>query len=393
MKNFSFLFIAVCLCLTVSASSQTKFDVKKSLSEAASLLQTGNFAEAEKILSEAKKLAPANADVHNLLGIIYDQKGDFKQAEIAYRTAIKLKPKAVSPLANLGILLAKAKREKEATNIFESVLKLNPNHPQTIINLGFLYSSTGKFPQAVEFLQKANVIQPNSPDILFKLGTALFQIKKFDQARQIFEELNFADADFMIGEILAKQNRYSEAAQFYEKALAQDKSKDVYFIRLGGIYLLQSQFNQALTYFKEASELFPEVAEIKYFLALTLRGLGNYDLAMAELQKSLSLKETADSNALLGAILFDRNEFAEAEKYLRKAVLLNPRHFNSHYDLGRLLVKQQRLPEALPILQKAAALMPNNADVHYQLFLSYSRLKRRTEADKALAIFKKLSGH
>lgn len=379
------------ICPTISLFAQAKFDVKKSLSEAANYLQTGNFAEAEKILLQAKKLSPANSDVHNLLGIIYDQKSDFKQAETEYQAAIRLSPKAISPRANLAILLAKTKREKEAIQTFEAILKLNPNHPQTIINLGFLYSAAGNFPRAVEFLQKANLIQPNSPDILFKLGTGLYQIQKFEEAQQIFAQLNSADSNFMLGEILAKLKRYPEAAQFYERAIALDKTKDVYFVRLGGIYLLQSQFNQALPYFQQAAELFPQIAEIRYFLAITLRGLGNYDSAVSEVRKSLALKETADSNALLGAILFDRNEFAEAEKYLRKAVLLNPKHFNSHYDLGRLLVKQQKFADSLPILQKAAVLMPNNADVHYQLFLSYSRLKRKAEADKELALFKQLS--
>ena len=107
--------------------------------------------------------------------------------------------------------------------------------------------------------------------------------------------------------------------------------------------------------------------------------------------EALSLKETADSNALLGSILADRNEVVEAEKYLRRAISLNPNHFNSQYDLGRLLVKQQKFVQALPILQKAALLMPNNADIHYQLFLTLSRLKRKAEADRELALFKQLS--
>jgi tetratricopeptide (TPR) repeat protein len=283
--------------------------------------------------------------------------------------------------------------------------------------------------RAVEFLHRANQIQPNRFDILFKLGTALYHTKKLDEAKGIFEPLNtasptaetnyylglivfdqnqfetakqyfensltlkpnFADANFMLGEISAKQKKYAEAVNFYQKAISQDKSKDVYFVRLGGVYLIQSQFNQALPYFKEAAELFPKIAEIKYFLAVTLRGLGNYDLAITEIKKSLAIKETADANALLGAILADRNEFTEAEKSLRKAVSLNPNHFNSHHDLGRILVKQQKPAEALPILQKAASLMPKNADVHYQLFLTYSRLKRKAEADKELEIFKQLS--
>ncbi len=202
---------------------------------------------------------------------------------------------------------------------------------------------------------------------------------------------DFADANFMLGEILVKQNLYAEAINFYEKAISQHKSKDVYFVRLGGTYLILKNVEKAFQVFTVASELFPKIPEIKYFLAITARSLGNYDLAITEVKKALTLKETADSNALLGAMLNDRNQSIEAEKYLRKATLLNQNHFNSHYDLGRLLVKQQKFAEALPILQKASSLMPDNPEVRYQLFLSYSRLKRKAEADKEFQLFKQLS--
>jgi len=43
-----------------------------------------------------------------------------------------------------------------------------------------------------------------------------------------------------------------------------------------------------------------------------------------------------------------------------------------------------------PFLQNAATLKPNNPGVHYQLFMALSRLKRKDEADRELAIFKDL---
>lgn len=288
----------------------------------------------------------------------------------------------------------------------------------------------GDLPRAVEFLQKANQIQPNDYQILFKLGTALYQSKKLEEAKNTFTSANlistasaepvyflgliefdrnnleqaaryfenaltlkpdFADVNFMLGEILAKQKRYAEAIGFYEKAVAQDKTKSAYFVRLGGTYLFNYEPTKAFQYFKEAAERFPDIPEIKYFFAIAARSLGEFDLAFSEAKKALALKETADTNALLGSILIDRGNYPEAEKYLRRAVTLNPNHFNSQHDLGRILVKQQKFAEALPLLQRAASLMPNVADVHYQLFLTYTRLKRKAEADKELELFKQLS--
>jgi predicted Zn-dependent protease len=75
---------------------------------------------------------------------------------------------------------------------------------------------------------------------------------------------------------------------------------------------------------------------------------------------------------------------------LRRAVMLSNKHFYANYDLGRLLVKTRRYEEAIPILERGVAIKASNPAVHYQLFMAFSRLKRKAEADRELALFKQL---
>src|SRR6266478_4220834 len=77
-------------------------DVPSLLHEAALLLQAGKLDEAEPLLRRAIAAAPSNADAHNLLGVILDQRGDIAQAEQEYRIALRLNPNGVSATANLG---------------------------------------------------------------------------------------------------------------------------------------------------------------------------------------------------------------------------------------------------------------------------------------------------
>ncbi|MBA4183274.1 MAG: tetratricopeptide repeat protein, partial [Acidobacteria bacterium] len=141
-----------------------------------------------------------------------------------------------------------------------------------------------------------------------------------------------------------------------------------------------------------ATERFPNIPETYFFLSITARAKGDFDLAVKSLRKSLALKpENPDATALLGAILADQSEIAEGEKLLRQAAGLDKNHFNAHYDLGRLLIRNRRYEEALPFLQRAASLKPDNPDVHYQLFLTLSRLKRQPEAAQEFAIYKKIT--
>jgi tetratricopeptide (TPR) repeat protein len=196
----------------------------------------------------------------------------------------------------------------------------------------------------------------------------------------------------MLAELLLKHKQYESARDFYERALQQDASQPVYYARLGGIYILLGISARALDVFKRAVQRFPENADMRYFLALAARGTGDFDLALTAVRKSLSLKANqVDALALLGTILSDRGNIAEAEASLRRAIALNDKHFNAYHDLGRLLVRSRRYEESVPILQHAETLNTSDPDVHYQLFFALSRLKRKTEADREFATYKRLS--
>jgi tetratricopeptide (TPR) repeat protein len=94
--------------------------------------------------------------------------------------------------------------------------------------------------------------------------------------------------------------------------------------------------------------------------------------------------------AQLGFVTGERGDLAEAERLFRRALALSDKHFYAYYDLGRLLVKARRYEEALPLLRRGAEIKPDNAGVHYQQFIALSRLKRAAEAERALAVFKRL---
>jgi tetratricopeptide (TPR) repeat protein len=80
----------------------------------------------------------------------------------------------------------------------------------------------------------------------------------------------------------------------------------------------------------------------------------------------------------------------EAERLLRRSIQLDPKAYPSYHDLGRLLVKLRRYDEALPLLKRGVELNDKDPGIRYQLFLAYSRLKRKDEAERQLAEFKRL---
>src|SRR2546425_3991008 len=172
---------------SAQVSSNANTAVTTELRRAADLLQSGKLDEAEPILHRVLASNPSNADAHNLLGVIQDQRGTSAEAEREYRAALRLNPNHVSALANLGVLLAHSKREDEAIKIFESVRRLAPDHPQATINLGMLYVSSHDYQRAAELLARANELQPYTFDILYHLGVALYNLKRLNEANSAFD--------------------------------------------------------------------------------------------------------------------------------------------------------------------------------------------------------------
>ena len=413
------------------ASTQTqRNDDNAELRHAADLLRSGSVDEAEPLLRHVLISNPRNADAHNLLGVILDQRGKTADAEREFRAALRFSPDSVAAMANLGVLLAHAQRDAEAMRLFASVLRLAPNHPQATINLGLLYATRHDYEQAAHLLTRANELQPGTYEIQYRLGMVLYNLKRLDEASVALEAASvlssnaaepfyylgliaaargqdetagelwekalarrpvFPEANLMLADLLRKNQRTKASVEFYRRAWEQDPTQYIYYARLGGVYLALAQIDQALEVFRRGALKFPSLPEAHYFAGIAARAQSDYDLAEIELRKSLALgPDNVNALAQLGVVLLERQRIAEAETVLRKAIAINDKHFYANYDLGRLLNRTQRYEAALPILTHAAMLKPNNPGVHYQLFMAFSRLKRKDEADRELAVFKQL---
>jgi tetratricopeptide (TPR) repeat protein len=405
-------------------------DVASELRQAAELLQSGRLEQAESILRRLLVANPNNFDAHNLLGIVLDQRGRADEAEREYRSAIRLKPNGVSAQANLGVLLARTNRADEAIKMFAAVLRIAPDHPEATLNLGLQYSIRGDDARSLPLLQRAIELGVDTYDTRYRSGVSLYNLKRMDEASLAFEfaltrsakpaeayyylgliawargqdeqaadfwdravtlRPDFPEANFMLGEVLRKSRRTQAAVDFYKRALDQDPGKFVYYARLGGAYILLGQTDQAFEIFRRGVQRFPRLPEAHYFAGVAARARADYEMAETELRRSLGLEpDNVNGLAQLGFVLLERDRMAEAETALRRAIAINDKHFYANYDLGRLLVKSHHYDQALPILEHAAMIKPNNPSVHYQLFLALSRLKRKAEADRELATFKKL---
>jgi uncharacterized protein (AIM24 family) len=117
--------------------------------------QEGRYAEARRELEAAQRLRPDDADVLNLLGLVYFKTNAFPEAEVIYRRLIGENPNVFILHSNLGLILFKEGKNEEAEQFLRRAIDLRPNYAKSHLYLGLLYRQKKKFAVALEHLKFA----------------------------------------------------------------------------------------------------------------------------------------------------------------------------------------------------------------------------------------------
>lgn len=117
--------------------------------------QEGRYAEARRELESAQRLRPDDADVLNLLGLVYFKTNAFPEAEVIYRRLIRENPNVFILHSNLGLILFKQGKNDEAEQFLLRAVELRPNYAKSHLYLGLLYRQRKKYELALEYLRFA----------------------------------------------------------------------------------------------------------------------------------------------------------------------------------------------------------------------------------------------
>jgi uncharacterized protein (AIM24 family) len=117
--------------------------------------QEGRYAEARKELEAAQRMRPEDADVLNLLGLVYFKTNSFPEAEVIYRRLIKENSSVFILHSNLGLILFKQGKLDESEHYLLRSIELRPNYAKSHLYLGLLYRQRRKFGLALEHLKFA----------------------------------------------------------------------------------------------------------------------------------------------------------------------------------------------------------------------------------------------
>ncbi|HKY44609.1 MAG TPA: tetratricopeptide repeat protein [Pyrinomonadaceae bacterium] len=394
------------------------------------------------LVQQTSKRVDENVDAHTNRGMIAANANNLKEAERHFAAAASLAPSDPSTRNNYGAILMRLGRTAEAQTQFEASLRLNPDQPSALTNLAQIYFDRGQpddLQMARSLLERA-AKSTSDPAIsralvitCLKLGQVLMQKGDLRGAGRTLESAVASGIDdakiyAALSEVYEADGHFENAIPAMRLAVQRDPQNEAYHFRYGlllidshapaaGILRLQEALKQfptsarlwlglgiaqfthgqnveAENSFKRSLALDPKLVPALAYLGVTYAERGQYEKAIKFYEQAIALNPQLAALHYLVAdtILKTSNpDTTRAEKYLKRAIELDPNLAAAYLSWGRLHVRANRYSEAAPLLQRAVSLQPELLEAHYQLSRVLVKLKRPDEANRELEIFKQLS--
>ena len=165
----------------------------------------------------------------------------------------------------------------------------------------------------------------------------------------------------------------AEAVRAFRAAVSlAPRARPIYHFELARAAGLAGDLETARSTAESIKQLWPKSHWGAFHAAFGLNGAGDYDGAIAEYRRALSIEPRHRLSLLgLGAATMGKGDFAAAAAIYRDVLAEDPNDWTAHQNLGGCL-KEQGLPEAAALEWKAAAkLDPGNVDLLQTLAQHY----------------------
>jgi tetratricopeptide (TPR) repeat protein len=325
-----------------------------------------------------------------------ERQGDLEGAAAIYREILQLDPRSVAALNRLGALSVEQRQFNTAIDYYRRALALKPREFATNLNLGIAYIKMGNYADAEPPLKIAAEDDPDDFRARELLGLALIGREDYSAASpQLEAALRIKPDD--VNTMYLLDRAYLECGD-YPKALAMFKQIEVHdpgapwlLVLEGQAYDAMGNFNRAISQFEAARQALPNDATVRFSLGFMYWKVRRYPEAESELEQALALDSRFEQAKfyLADARLMD-GEPGKALPLLEDLTKQQPRNVRAEVDLGKALEGLNRPDEAVAAYQRALKIDPRQPETHYQLAQLYRKLGRNPESRRELALAERL---
>lgn len=206
----------------------------------------------------------------------------------------------------------------------------------------------------IKDIQEDAASSPSDVNFYLKSGLKYGSEGKFKEAREEFKK----------GLAINSSGHNLEEALKIINDLESGKIKEEYAFHLfkGSHYLINAQYELALTEFKEALALNPADPELSYYLGVCDYSLGQYQEAIAYLEKAAETKADDEVYYYLGLSHYAQGQRPEAIAYMQKVLEINPQDAEAYSIIGSSKYLLGDIQEAKDAFFKAKELFREKGD-------------------------------
>lgn len=303
--------------------------------------------------------------------------------------AIGSREAAVGAARGKANALVELRKWDEAAKLLEPIVAADPADREGRLILGYAQLGLGKESAGLARLGEAQALEPKGADgkpdpksaPLLRAANYYMKIGEKGKAATALRALIAADPSQAGGEtgyLLSTLGAASGDANAQRLEASRRKSA-------------AGDFAGALADLEAVVAAGGDGAAVQYDIAVCNFNLGKAQEAGNALIKCMK----ADSRfvpcfADFGLLLDRSGEKEKAERYYRRALDLEPTHYEALSRFGIFLARAKRLPEAITMLERAVAANPKSADARHNLAIALKNAGREADAEKAEAEARRL---
>jgi len=207
----------------------------------------------------------------------------------------------------------------------------------------------------------------------------------YQQGLAAYETGRSLDAIELLSRIAETSSLPATLARFY---LGQA------YLRQGLVELEAGRYADAAGYLTAARRINPDSVGLSRYLITCHAGLGRFDMAAAEIERSQATNQNDETLPIRLAHAFARDgQIHRGIETLNGAISSAPRRADLHFQLGVLHTSTEDYAPALSEFSAAARLCPTDAAIAKHLGLVHAALGNHVEASRRLAIAQRLAPH
>jgi tetratricopeptide (TPR) repeat protein len=269
-----------------------------------------DYATAEREYRAVLALAPAFAEVHMNLGLVYQLEDRAAEAMAEFRNALKIKPGLAGANFFLGVDYCKLGEGAKAIPYLRAALKAEPDRPDTWLWLATAQEIAGQWQAEVATLHRALELRPTDVDLLYLLGSVYERLGKQEVAHLAKVAPGSSRSEQLLAESYASSNEWPSAVLHFQNALAASPGQPGLHTKMGEVFLHAGKVNQAIREFEEellrnrdSLRALARRGEARLILGDTNAALQDWERAVAmdveQTERVLGLRETGFGGSAL----------------------------------------------------------------------------------------------